>query len=144
MCIAVYSLGFQILLPSVLSCLVAGRLGEPQHFLKGVPMLGATPASPPGFKLRFRSEYWEVLCTRHNWHLQFRPSIGNGGQEEQSVFGSSSLRSRWWLWGVPAALLHVTLREMQWRWVVVFCGPSCNREIGSLGSGARWPEFLAN
>lgn len=86
----VYSLGFQILLPSVLSCLVAGRLGEPQHFLKGVPMLGATPASPPGFKLRFRSEYWEVLCTRHNWHLQFRPSIGNGGQEEQSVFGSSS------------------------------------------------------
>lgn len=42
----VYSLGFQRLSPSVLSCPAAGRPGEAQHLVEGLPVLGGHSQAP--------------------------------------------------------------------------------------------------
>lgn len=147
----VYSLGFQILSPSVPRRPAAGRPGETRRRWEGLPAPGWGHSQAPGVRGRIR---WEP---RKCWAPDAAGTCTAGPAWEPGPGGAAGLRETplpGYGGGSEAALPHVTFGchghcrphrpsgtsgETQGRRLAAFCGT----DTESSGPGARWPEALA-
>lgn len=131
--------------------LAAGGGEDTVSLRRGFLCRGGYPARPPatpgGFRCSSESDHRRVLCLSLSQYLQFRPGAGS-----QLPLEAAPPRSRWWLRGKARSLAECdspkpralqtsqpsrTIREMQRRQAVVFCGcPTGERlRAGALEPG---------